>query len=153
MADSQYRRRGPDRPSPPRIHTARGCPPPPPPCPPLSPSCPAGASRVIRGMPARSTPTTSSSSSFARVIGVCGVRSAATGSPPGVHSVRRAPVHYLLTHDYVTGHNPGMVVTGHTSSEGGPPRGGTAHDESGPPRGEASRSVSIRDVAAAAGVS
>ena len=46
-----------------------------------------------------------------------------------------------------------MVVTGHTSSEGDPPRGGTAHDESGPPRGEASRSVSIRDVAAAAGVS
>src|ERR1700722_4287616 len=56
----------------------------------------------------------------------------------------------LLTTIVVTGHNPCMVVTGHTSAPD--PARGPAQAAAGAP-GRVSRPVSIRDVAAAAGVS
>src|ERR1700689_4959208 len=56
----------------------------------------------------------------------------------------------LLTTIVVTGHNPCMVVTGHTSAPD--PARGPAQAAAGAP-GRGSRSVSIRDGAAAAGVS
>jgi DNA-binding LacI/PurR family transcriptional regulator len=53
---------------------------------------------------------------------------------------------YRLTMIFVTGHNPAMTVTGHTGDPEPEPRARKA-------RRRASTSVSIRDVAAAAGVS